>query len=171
VAAPRQRRPPIAAAWGLEVCLDCVLAQLMRGGLDLRPQGRERRRHVEGWTWRARGWRPPRASCQRRRQAGPGPAHEPGWSSTLVCRQACAVDWNGGGGTSSRLRQRRLVARASVGWWWRQAPKSSSLCGTTGQRRRRRQLAVSRGFGQTLCWGLLGESLDDGDAHGPRFPC
>lgn len=69
------------------------------------------------------------------------------------------------------LQQRRLVARTSAGWWWRQAPKSSSLCGTTGQRRRRRQLAVSRGFGQTLCWGLLGESLDDGDAHGPRFPC
>jgi hypothetical protein len=29
----------IAAARGLEVCLDCVLAYLMRGGLDLAPPG------------------------------------------------------------------------------------------------------------------------------------
>jgi hypothetical protein len=78
--------------------------------------------------------------------------------------------WRGWSG-NSRLQQRRLVARTSVGWWWRQVPKSSSLCGTTGQRRRRRQLAVSRGFGQTRCLGLLGESLGDGDAHGRRIPC
>jgi hypothetical protein len=119
----------------------------------------------------ARGWRPPRASHQRRRQVGPGPAHVPGWCSALVHRQACAVGQNGGGGTSTHLRQRRLVARASTGWWWwRQAQKSSSLYETTGQRQRRRRLALSRGFGQTLCWGLLGESLGDGDAHGRHFP-
>jgi|UniRef100_A0A804UK13 hypothetical protein len=79
--------------------------------------------------------------------------------------------WRGWSGTSSRLQQCRLVARTSAGWWRWQAPKYSSLCGTTGQRRRRRQLAVSRGFGQTLCWGLLDESLGDGDVHGHRFSC
>jgi hypothetical protein len=72
---------------------------MMRGGLDL-----------------ARA-RLAASACQRRRrrQAGPRPAHEPGWRSTLVRRQACAVGRNGGGGTSSRLWQRRLVPRASAG--------------------------------------------------------
>jgi hypothetical protein len=120
----------------------------------------------------ARGWRPPHAVRRRRRQASPGLAHEPGWRSALVRRQACAVGRNCGGGTSSRLGQHQLVDRASAGWWWwRQAQNLHHLCGTSGYRRRRRQLAVSRGFGQTLCWGLLGESLGDGDAHGRRFPC
>jgi hypothetical protein len=116
--------------------LVCMLAQLMRGGLDLA------RARLSAST----------CQCRRRQQAGPGPAHVPEWSSTLVRRQACAVGRNGSGGTSSRLWQHRLVARASAGWcWWRQAPYSSSLCGATRQRRRRRQLVVSRGFGQTLC--------------------
>lgn len=90
--------------------------------------------------------------------------------SWLVPPPLAVLAWRGWSGTS-RLQQRRLVARTSAGWWRRHVPKSSSLCRTTGQRRRRRQLAVSRGFGQTRCLGLLGESLGDGDAHGCRFPC
>jgi hypothetical protein len=150
---PDARRAGSGAPWG--------------SGVGARRAGSSARRAGSG----ARGWRPPHAIRRRRRQAGPGLAHEPGWRSALVRRQACAVSRNCGGGTSSRLRKHRLVDRASAGWWWwRPAQNLHHLCGTSGYRRRRRQLAVSRGFGQTLCWGLLGESLGNGDAHGRRFP-